>query len=283
MADLLLAAGDHPFLPTALSSGLAGREIEFLDRIVARAAKVNPPRPEFAATAAILVEAVGREGSGRQLQDLVSRAGDSGGLPHWARLAVLQGLSRLVDSSSRGARAAGGPLNSAMLAPLTGSSDAEVRGDAGKLAIAIERAEALAQSRARFRPLTSDEQKRYEAGRATYLMCAACHQPTGTGLVNVAPSLVDSRWVGANPEVLARIVLDGKEGTPGFPSTMPPIGSALSDDQIAGVLTYVRNSWGLHYGGVSPDSVAKARRAVAGRGASWTDRSLELVAETLPP
>ena len=38
-----------------------------------------------------------------------------------------------------------------------------------------------------------------------------------------------------------RILINGKEGPVGL---MPPLGTTLSDDQIAGVLTFVRRSWG---------------------------------------
>jgi mono/diheme cytochrome c family protein len=60
---------------------------------------------------------------------------------------------------------------------------------------------------------------------------------------------------------------------------MPAIGMTLSDQQIAGVLTYIRNSWGLNAGAVSVEIVAKSRKDNKGRVADWTDmllRSLEM-------
>ena len=51
-----------------------------------------------------------------------------------------------------------------------------------KLADTLAREEDAAQKRAAAaRPLTPDERKRYEEGKVIFLMCAACHQPTGTG------------------------------------------------------------------------------------------------------
>ncbi len=97
--------------------------------------------------------------------------------------------------------------------------------------------------------------------------------------VGIGLNLIDSYWVSANPQVLARILLNGKEGTPGFPGSMPAIGMTLSDQQIAGVLTYIRNSWGLNAGAVSVEIVAKSRKDNKGRVADWTDmllRSLEM-------
>jgi hypothetical protein len=74
-----------------------------------------------------------------------------------------------------------------------------------------------------------------------------------------------------------RIVLNGKEGTPGFPGAMPPVALSFSDDQVAGVLTYIRNSWGLHVGAVTPELVAKVRRELADRQAPWTNAELQFV------
>jgi len=113
------------------------------------------------------------------------------------------------------------------------------------------------------------------------MICAACHQPTGTGLPHVAPSLVESHWVTGNPEVLARIVFNGKEGTPGFASSMPPVGGTFSDEQVAAVLTYIRNSWDLHEGAVPLGSVAKVRQEIAGRVGAWTDAQLARVSSQL--
>jgi mono/diheme cytochrome c family protein len=135
--------------------------------------------------------------------------------------------------------------------------------------------EAVARARAsESHPLTPDEQKLYEEGRVTYQICAACHQANGGGQTNLAPSLVDSYWVSANPEVLVRIILNGKEGTPGFPGSMPAIGNSFSNEQIAGVLTYIRNSWGLHYGAVSLATVDKSRKENGARVSDWTDALL---------
>ena len=91
-------------------------------------------------------------------------------------------------------------------------------------------------------PLTAEEQQRFNAGHEVYRnICQACHQPDGRGQEKIAPSLVGSTLALAAPEIPARILLNGKEGTIGL---MPPVGSVLNDDQIAAVLTYVRREWG---------------------------------------
>jgi mono/diheme cytochrome c family protein len=102
-------------------------------------------------------------------------------------------------------------------------------------------------------------------------ICQACHQPDGRGLARVAPPLVGSDLALAPAEVTSRILLNGKEGSVGL---MPPIGSTLSDDQIAGVLTYVRREWGQAGDAIDPATVAAVRAQTATRTRPWTDDEL---------
>jgi mono/diheme cytochrome c family protein len=72
-----------------------------------------------------------------------------------------------------------------------------------------------------------------------------------------------------DPTSVIRIVLRGarsvatdKEPTaPGMPS----YGAQLKDDQVANVLTYIRNSWGSAAPAVSPDEVGRLRTSIAKR------------------
>jgi mono/diheme cytochrome c family protein len=41
---------------------------------------------------------------------------------------------------------------------------------------------------------------------------------------------------------------------------MPTFGEALSDQQIAAVASYIRNSWGNYFGTVEPQEVARLRK-----------------------
>jgi mono/diheme cytochrome c family protein len=121
-------------------------------------------------------------------------------------------------------------------------------------------------------PLTAQEQQRFDAGRDVYRnICQACHQPDGRGQEKVAPSLVGSTLALASPDIPARILLNGKEGPIGL---MPPVGSVLSDDQIAGVLTYVRREWGQPGSAVDPATVKSVREQTAGRTRPWTNDEL---------
>ena len=114
-------------------------------------------------------------------------------------------------------------------------------------------------------------------------VCFACHQPTGMGLPNMFPPLAGSDWVKAKKaDRLIRIVLHGLNGpvqVNGVPFTtpaplMPPQGAALSDQQIADVLTYVRAEFGGGASEVTADQVKAIRDAEKARAAMWTEAEL---------
>jgi mono/diheme cytochrome c family protein len=90
-----------------------------------------------------------------------------------------------------------------------------------------------------------------ERGKKVYeTYCLACHQPDGTGVPNLNPPLVKTKWVLGDKKQLAKIILKGLKGGEieiegdQFHNPMPPQESVLSDKEIADVLTYVRNSFG---------------------------------------
>jgi mono/diheme cytochrome c family protein len=125
-------------------------------------------------------------------------------------------------------------------------------------------------------PLTPAEVARFDAGLEVYRnACQSCHQPDGRGQDRIAASLVGSTFALAVPEVPIRILLGGKEGDIGL---MPPLGSMLSDEQIAAVLTYVRREWGQTGTPVEPARVADVRKATAGRPRPWTNDELSKLA-----
>ena len=124
------------------------------------------------------------------------------------------------------------------------------------------------------RALTPAEQARFTAGEGQYAgSCAGCHQARGTGLAGVAKPLVGSQWVLGPAARLIRIVLHGKEGE----MLMPPLGGALTNEQMANVLTYVRRSWGNAAAPISPTDVSEIRGATQGRAKPWTEAELRRV------
>src|SRR5215472_17543705 len=78
--------------------------------------------------------------------------------------------------------------------------------------------------------------------------CSVCHQPTGQGIPNAFPPLAKSDFLMADKHRSIEIVLKGLNGAvtvngKQFNSVMPPM-SQLRDDEVANILTFVRNSWG---------------------------------------
>ena len=94
--------------------------------------------------------------------------------------------------------------------------------------------------------------------------CADCHQADGKGVPRIYPPLANNRSILMPYPINAiRIVLFGgfppsTEGNP-RPYGMPPFYQDLSDEQVAAVVTYIRQSWGNHAPAVSPVEVANAR------------------------
>lgn len=103
-------------------------------------------------------------------------------------------------------------------------------------------------------------------GAAIYAdQCSACHFGNGSGEPRLFPSLADGASVLQNdPASLIRIVLQGVRtvGTAGAPTApgMPSFGWKLNDDQVAAVLTYVRNTWGNAAPAASASDVADQRK-----------------------
>jgi putative membrane-bound dehydrogenase-like protein len=132
---------------------------------------------------------------------------------------------------------------------------------------------------AKARPLTEEEQRRFESGKTMYeATCLACHQVHGLGQPGIAPPLVDTEWVKGSDSRLIRIVLNGLRGPikvkgETFELDMPSLG-VLDDDQIAAVLTYIRREWGHTFEPVTPAQVKKVREETANREDAWTMEDL---------
>lgn len=94
--------------------------------------------------------------------------------------------------------------------------------------------------------------------------CAACHQPTGQGLAPTFPPLANDPVVnGGSVDDHIHTVLNGLSGKTingvAYTGAMVPFGTTLSDNQIAAVITFERNSWGNNGGVVEPSQVAAGR------------------------
>lgn len=105
-------------------------------------------------------------------------------------------------------------------------------------------------------------------GKTQYNLCLACHGPEGQGMPNVGPPLAKSEWVTGPIENLIGIQLRGLKGAItvngeeyNFPAGMIAMGAGQSDENIAAVITYIRNSFGNKASVVTPEMVAAYREA----------------------
>jgi mono/diheme cytochrome c family protein len=110
------------------------------------------------------------------------------------------------------------------------------------------------------------------AGSAIYKdQCSACHKLDGAGVADMFPALRAAPSVRAeDPTSLIRVVIDGTKSasTPEAPTGpgMPSYAWQLSDQQIAAVLSYVRNAWGNAAPAVSEGEVKSARTSLVAQG-----------------
>jgi mono/diheme cytochrome c family protein len=111
-------------------------------------------------------------------------------------------------------------------------------------------------------------------GKKVYeTVCGICHGNDGMGKPNQAPPLAGSEWVNTTGfHRLAQIPLNGLNGNlqvegKDWNLNMAPMGAALSDADLAAVLTYIRTSWGNKAGAVTADDVKSVRAAVGGHPA----------------
>ena len=254
--------GDDPIVADLAVSGAAGRELPLLERILSAKSGVAGDTAVRAFAAAIF-----HSRDARSVQRLLALAGDAS-RTRSQRLALLGGAP-----SQRGGFVVELAAKPASLVSAMASKDPAVRAAARRVAEAVTWPGKAAKVEPP-RPLTAPERARFAAGQKQYsASCAGCHQTGGTGLAGTAKPLIGSPWVNGAAPRLIRIVLHGKEGQ----MLMPPIGSSLSDDQIAAVLTYVRRSWGNTAAPIAPSDVKEVRGATAGRTRPWTEAELARV------
>lgn len=105
------------------------------------------------------------------------------------------------------------------------------------------------------------------AGQSIYAhACVSCHEADGSGAPRIYPPLPgNANLQSTDPASTLRIILEGVQTvtTPRAPNpgSMPAYAKQLSDEEIADVTNYIRNSWGNAAPLVTPEQVKKARRS----------------------
>jgi mono/diheme cytochrome c family protein len=119
--------------------------------------------------------------------------------------------------------------------------------------------------------LSTNDKKLYVDGSEIYSReghCITCHQGNGKGLPDSGfPPLSGTKWVTGNQDRLIKLTLKGLMGPievlgKKYPGQVPmtPFEHMLNDEEIASVLTYIRNSFGNKSPAIEPTSVAIIRK-----------------------
>lgn len=132
--------------------------------------------------------------------------------------------------------------------------------------------------------------KLYPKGAALFQsVCATCHGADGNGVTALAPPLNNSNWVMGDKNKLMPIVLYGLTGpvkvgeklykAPEINGDMPGIGQndEISDEDIAQVLNFIRNSWNNKGDKITAKDISNTRKKYKGRENSFTMEELNKV------
>lgn len=259
MAKLLQQAPDTEFLIDAVVSGLAGREAALLETLAADASSNDKL---IAALARCVV-------TSRKAADIEKLLG-------W--IATSKKSSALID----------GALGASLRKPVKLASEPVVLKQITDKRVAKLSSLLVWPDKSGVKPeppltqLTKEQLARYDLGKALFTgVCAACHQTHGRGLDGLAPPLMDSEWVLGSEQRIVRIVLHGLTGPVSvkgktYRLDMPAFGS-FTDDQIAGILTYIRREWEHNAAPIEPNTVKAIRAATADRREAWVQDQLRAI------
>ena len=116
-------------------------------------------------------------------------------------------------------------------------------------------------------PASSSLKSTMQRGELVYKsVCLTCHQADGGGVPRMNPPLIKTKWVLGDKTKLITLMLKGMNEPieiedEEYHNPMPPH-AQLSDQQIADVLTFVRNSFGNKASAVTPTEVKSVRAKV---------------------
>ncbi len=282
LAQLAQRHGDEPLMRDAIMSSVTAHEIDLLQAIWNEASSETPG---LLALLESLGSSLVRERSLTKIEALIAWLGDDPAHYNERHEAVIAGM--VIHPHQRRFRPialTGKPPILSRLEDISHAGCADLLPGWESLFAWPGHRPANKQRSSRSRPLTHEETRRFASGRLTYIThCAPCHASDGDGITPLAPPLKDSEWVLGDTARLIRILLQGMEGPihvdgeryapPKIQPLMPPL-TALSDAEMANVLTYIRRAWDHGATPVRSQDVTKIRTATAGRLAPWTEREL---------
>ncbi|MFD1628294.1 c-type cytochrome [Pseudopedobacter beijingensis] len=112
--------------------------------------------------------------------------------------------------------------------------------------------------------VNADFKKSYDRGSALYTQqCMVCHQADGNGVPNLNPPIRKTTYVNGDKTRLINILLKGLDeeieiNGEYYSNPMPPF-NQLNDQQIADILTYIRNSFENKSGMITSAEVKNVR------------------------
>ncbi len=283
----VLDDGKNAYIRDAAVTGLRGRELEFLQRLLADPnwEKGSPAREDVLTA---LSRAITSEANPKRVNALLETIASQSGANQWRQQPLLEGIAQLA-SGLPARKPIILPNEPAALAALEQSKEANVVNELARAQkILVWPGKPGYVPPPPPKPLTPAQRDRFLAGEKVYgTVCVQCHKPDGMGLAGLAPPLVGSEWALGPEERAIRIVLNGIRGPitvngEGFNLEMPNL-AMLSDEQIAGALTFVRRSWDNDGSPIEPETVAKIRNETKSRSEQWTERELLRIAAAPAP
>jgi mono/diheme cytochrome c family protein len=133
--------------------------------------------------------------------------------------------------------------------------------------------------------MSSEMQQMMERGGQVFAeLCYSCHGEDGRGRplaggpagTMMAPALAGSPRVNGHRDYVIKVLLNGMTGPLAdntYSEVMVPM-RTNTDDWVASIATYVKNSFGNTGGVVTPADVARVRAATASRKTLWTEPEL---------
>ncbi len=266
-------AGDA-IIRDGLITGLAGRELEFLQRVPGDATWSREDK-NLRAILKALAGCVARQRDGARLEQLLKLTAKQN--PYFQR-AVLEGLVAAAFPRGRALKPVAYQSQPLAMATLAKSEDKAVRGHVERLGKFLVWGEAARPPKPP-RALTQTEQAQYDLGKILYTAtCAACHQANGLGEEGKAPPLIDSPFMVGPADRAIGIVLHGVAGPitvhgRQYNMSMPGL-VGFQPEQVAAILTYARREWEHRADPVTPEQVRAMMKANANREAPWTEAEL---------
>lgn len=276
---------DNPAVRGAAISGMAGRELEYIEEACSKPAwsAASPGKEKFIQ---VLASCVMKRRIGERIEKLIDLAGAQ--KETWRQAKILAGLTESAPKNGVRVKL---PVEPAALSKLLNSSDAAVNVSAKLLDAAIKwpnRAGMPPEPP----PPTGEHLASFERGREVYKLCAECHHPQGWGIEGKAPPLAGSDWAQGPEARTVRMILHGMVGPKKLGSgetynkngtlEMPEMGKVLNDRQIADVLTYIRREWENFAPQVRVESVSKIRDMEKTHEGPWNEKDLNALVPNQP-